>query len=398
MTCLYKFDDYKYANQAARDLAVMGVENVKLVRSAEEFRLTFKSAWDVEKKLIDTIPEDAGMFRTGSSYSKDEILFLSELFFCWHDPIEIENAVRRTRSALTIFFKREGLLYSPASRYFDYDWNALFESWDDEFSAENGFSENLVEVLRSAGIIGTDGVLVDVDFENLYLPLAALSKNEIENIHALLAGAEKWSEAKDFSQATGDSIRAAQLSRRVCGEYPDEFFRLLSDTEGLSRDMLYQRELARAYTLWNMVHNYPKMIKRWSDAANLRVKDYYAKDTILLPHRINPSDLSGSDSVTDALIALGNQSQLESLALQGNQLAAAILADMHRLRMQKSEYPLDAADRWAAIQNGYWPSEQEIYDSLALYIKYDRSYAKKMAHLGTSYWQLGHRKSYSVEW
>ena len=65
---------------------------------------------------------------------------------------------------------------------------------------------------------------------------------------------------------------------------------------------------------------------------------------------------------------------------------------------QKSEYPLDAADRWAAIQNGYWPSEQEIYDSLALYIKYDRSYAKKMAHLGTSYWQLGHRKSYSVEW
>ncbi len=396
--CCYKFEDFQAANLVARNLTRMAAEDVKVTRSsADEFRVSFKGAWEIEQQLIKKVPEHAGSFRSDSPYSKEEEALIREMYLCWYDAIEIEKTVRRSRSVLAERLEAEGLLISFADRGFEYDWDELVGAWEDEFSPTDGFSDVLVGMLQKMGVLKESIQQFSQRQIPPRLPLSALSAREIDNVFSLLCDAGRWDEAKRLALARGDRISAACWSRREMGDtYPLEFLEILADSEGLPMHILYQRELARAYQAWNLINGYPKCVAQWANAAKARERDYHVQGP--LPPPLKHPDLPSDDAIVSALAAIGNEKALERLAKETNRLAAAILADMHRLQMKKSDYPLDAADQWAAIQDDYWPTENEIHTILAANIKYDREYAKKMERLGVTYWGFRRDKSYSVQW
>lgn len=397
--CTYTFEAYADANRIARELAILGATDVKVTRSAEEFRVKFKANWSIEQQLIKVMPEDAGPFRTTSPSSKEERALMREMYCCWYDKTEFESTFRRSRPTLARILEGEGLLVAYPNKNFDYDWEDLFVAWEDELSPTIGFSEVLVEILQVAGVLESSAKQFIVGEDYSYFPVNALARGEIENLYSLLCEAGEWEKGRKLALALGDPVNAARLLRRESRDQdPSVFFRIVETTEGLPMEMLYQRELARAYWAWKLIKGYSRMVARWADAAKLRVVDYYAKESIGIPHTLRHPDLRKENPIVHALAAIGDEPTLESLANnESNKLAATILADMHRMRMKQSDYPLDAANHWASLQDGYWPTQLEIHDAIANCITYDHQYAKKMEHLGFTYWGL-RNKSYTDQW
>ncbi len=361
--------------------------------------MKFKANWSIEQQLIEAIPEDAGSFRTTSPLSKEERALMREMYCCWYDAIEFELVFRRSRRTLAGILEGEGLLVAYPNKNSVYDWDDLFAAWKDEFSPTTGFSEKLVGMLQVAGVLEISSKQFKVGEDYSYFPVKALSQGEIENLYSLLYEAGQWEQGKQLALALGDQQNAARWVRReVSNQDPSEFFQILETTEGLPMEMLYQRELARAYCAWNLIEGYSRMVALWADAAKLRVADVYAKELTNIPHILRHPDLRKGNPIVHALCAIGDEPCLESLANNdNNQLAAAILADMHRVRMKHSNYPLDAANHWVELQDGYWPTQLEVRDAIANCIVYDHRYAKKMEHIGFSYWVF-QKKSYSVQW
>lgn len=387
--CSYTFHDYQSAARASRDLAILVAGDVKVAKSNEEFRVKFKASWSIEQQAIQAIPEEAGSFRTGSPYSKEESELICEMYFSWHEAAEIAAVVRRSKSAVVRFLEDESLLIAFPNRDFYFRWNDLFghqaeddDFWENEFSPIDGFSEDLAGMLWEAGAIADTAGRLFPGEGSSFLPLKALSNNEIDNIYFLLCKAGKWKHLKKIALCRGTPIEARRWLRREFCANPIEFFQALVDEEGLPMEILYQRELARAYWAWNLVNGYSKSVAAWVEAAKLRATDYYAKELTAIPRALKHPDLSCNNPIVRALAVSDNETALESLANEDNRLAAAILADGHRRRMRHTDYPLDAAYCWTTIQDGYWPTESEVRDAIASSISYDPQYAERMAHLG----------------
>lgn len=187
--CSYTFHDYQNAANAARDLAILTAGDVEVVKSNEEFRVTFKASWSIEQQAIQAIPEEAGSFRTGSPYSKEESELICEMYFCWHEAAQIAAVVRRSKSAVVRFLEDESLLIASPNRDFYFRWNDLFgrqaedyDFWENEFSPIDGFSEDLAGMLCEAGVIADPAERLIPGQDCSFLPLKALSNHEFDNV------------------------------------------------------------------------------------------------------------------------------------------------------------------------------------------------------------------------
>lgn len=380
----------------ARELAHLGTTDFEFTRSADTYLVEFKANWSIEQQLILVVPADAGPFRTTSPLSKEELDHICEMHCCWYDAIELGSACRRSQSTLVKILEGERLLVAYPNKAFGYSWKDLLYAWDDECPPSTGLSETLVGMLQEAGVLERSEKQLMVADGYSYLPVTALSRGEVENLYSIFCEGGAWEQGKQLALALGDQANAARwLRREDIHQDPSDFFRILETTDGLSMDLLYQRELARAHWAWNLVEGYSKIVVQWAEAAKLRVADYYARETTICPNALWHPDLRMGNPIVHALGAIGDMRHLASLANDNNQLAAALLADMHRVSMRGSHYPLDAADHWAALQDGYWPTELEIHDAISNCIIYDHQYAKKMEHLGLTYRQLRHKNGSS---
>jgi len=389
MICSYAFNDFQNANHIARELAVLGATDIKLIRPSEKYRVKFNASWSIEQQLIHVATKEAGQFRTSSPSTKEERALIRDMYCCWHHANEFESVLRRSWSSVARILEGEGLLFTYANKDFVYDSENFFTTWEEGFSPTTGFSVALVEMLQAVGVLDRSLKQFMESDDYAYYPVKALSRDEVENLFSLLRQAGMWEQGQQLAPMLEDQVITARLQREFGNQDPIEFFRILEHAEGLPMEILYQRELARAYWAWNLIEGYSKMVARWLGAAKLRVADYYDQESIYIPHPLRHPDLRIKNPIVHALNAIDDESRLESLANnENNQMAAAILADMHRLRMKKSDYPLDAADHWNTLQDGYWPTQLEIHDAIAACIVYDQRYAKKMEHIGFTYWAL----------
>ncbi len=312
--------------------------------------------------------------------------------------------MKRNRSSLQALLISDGLL--PTFQPSKFSYSDLNLDDEEDFPEHIWLSEYALEQFEKFGIISEETAtyiallladLLDERYEddeqdekfittkhpNKRIPTKNI-QDEIESLYSFLASADKTLEAAQIAKLLGDYLRAAQLLRLGYAS-PEEFYETLKYVKGLPSDYLYQLELCKAYKNWSLVNGYPKLFSQWVEAAKLRRDDYFAKQTISIPHSVTIENPVYDDPIIDALGSIGNFKALEQLAINGNSLAAAFLADMQLSLMINSSHSLDAADDWIKLQNGVWPSDLTVQTLLAANFPYDPIYAKKLEHLGLKY-------------
>lgn len=414
--CTYLFDKFEHASTMAKEISSLGSTDVELTRTEEKFRLTCRANWQFEMLLISFAPEEFGNFRAGSTYSVDERNLIREMFFFWHDPVEIEIATRRKRSELRAVLVTENLL--PNFISLDFNYANLNINSDEDFADDVIISEHAINQFESLGVISTKtGDFLaemlcgtqdyyrydDETDESQPAPIVNIAltdetiSNDLRTMYNVMASIECHFEAATIAKEVGDYVTAAKFGR-AGNTSPNNFYLLLETSEGLPCDFLYQREITKAYYRWNLVNGYPKVFSEWMTAAKLRRKDYYTKESIGIPHQVKINSIIHKDPILDALAVTSNSKQLERLALDGNTLAGALLADRHRIQMKNGSHPLDAAEQWIQIHNNDWPTEMEVMGILAANLPFDKIYASKMEHIGYTYRGFSALKSYTCTW
>lgn len=388
--CSYNFSDFEDADFLAKEAAKLGVDNVQIKKFEEGFKLLFNASWPQELKLIEiAINSDNyfGYFRTGTRYSQEEIEFLIDHYACWYPSEKIALFLRRTPSAISNFLLYRGLIEKidqdsfgvVAAQYWVDNQNDLYG----ELISNDEIDSSIPNVLSEP-----HKKLKSVSIFNL-------SNYEIDRLISFLVSFDQWQEAIYCSKRLGDSLRAFRIACQ--GSYLIEAYKLIKNIEGLNPLYLYQRELLKAHICSRYIHYFSNFLSSWVDKAKCREIDYSCDSPPFNLPGYRPPTLYFVDNIieplfiplSDDLYALTKPNSvvhLTNLTKKGNRLAAALLADLHRRKMNtNSNHSLDAANFAKSVQSGYWPTEEEIKNLLFKHIIFDTEYAKKMEHLNENY-------------
>lgn len=397
--CTYLFDKYEHATVIGKKAASLGASDVRVVRLEEKTSLTCMVNWASEMLLIQFAPKEFGNFRQGDTYSEGERTLIREMFSFWYDPVEIEAATRRTRLALREALVAENLLPRMIPVHFNYEDVSIFyeDDYDEVMNLDYtlGQFEKLKVISQETRRYLTDRLASQPTALDAICLMDSAISNDIRSLYNALGFVGCHNEAAAIASQLGDYVAAAKFGRAGYAS-PENFYLLLKNAEGLPREFLYQREIARAYFGWNIVNGYPKAFSRWVNAAILRRKDCYANELIGIPYPLDIHRFVCPNPILDALVATRNLNKLKKLTLEGNNLAAALLADEYRIGTKM--HPYKASDGFINESEISWPSEVEIMEILTANFPYDRAYAGKMAHLGFTYAGCSIDKSYLCTW
>lgn len=397
--CTYKFENPQAATAMARQAQARRCEDITVVRSGDHLKLSFKGTWQDEQALIDFAPEEYGDFRMGSHYSKGECDMIADLFLCWHLPEEVCRRTRRSIKALSAFLEKQNFLPRFPRRSFkietviDDDGDEtypFFDKWGTGFLRREGFSKNLILELERLEVLSTfvrtyssRDARRDEDVEDdfiLFYPFDRVTQEELVNVFSYLADLGRWDAISDLCEDVGDEILNLRCHRRLFID-PLKFLLLLETHNGLPWDLLYQRELLRAYRNQTFAMSHPDQLVKWMEAAQLRKTRTYARKMTHFPGAAPFPAQFHENPIAIALYFGDSEGDLARLAMRGNRFAAAVLGDMFRVKSQLSSRFEAEAERWEAVQDGYWPTAEELRTLHAWAFPFDPGYAQKMSHV-----------------
>jgi hypothetical protein len=392
----YHFNTFLGANSIAKHAIELGAENVSLRPRSKGFSVSFaSSSWNVESRIFSLdVPCSKG-YRTGNKWSQDEIDFVVDAYMCWHSIDEIADKVRRNPNGVVVVLHRLGYVERAKSLEdaWDQDWVELDSDWHFSYSKYQVDKHELSFVLAYWGVFSCGSA---------YGPFHNLNQKEIDKAFNHLMWFEKWDCAACFAIELGDLQRAFRLARQ--GNNMRLALDVLNATHELSPIYAFQRDMLSAFLRTDILDEFSSKIEHWVKAAKFRQQSFafYEDEYTYFSKIVRPIlpinfYLDGiKEPISDDFLALtGSVEELDMLVKRENKLAACFLADILRDRMWVNLRTELDADMLAElfpdgflygdaaakkIQDGYWPTKNEIETLIQQHLLGDKNMALKLSH------------------
>ncbi len=368
----YNFITFSSAKLVASFAIEMGAENVRLKPLSRGFSVSFVSTWKVELCIISLDAPCKKDYRNGIKWVQEEDDFVIDAYMCWHSIDEISDKVHRSPNSIAAALTRLGFLERAKS---------LQDSWDntwDEPPYDMTFSDSKGLLDRHKPELAYWGV---ISVEKAYGAFSNLTQEEIDKIFKILMWFDRWDIAACFAHESGDALRAFRLARQ--GEDMLLALKTLNCAPNLPQIYSAQREMLNAFFRKNIIDELPFKIERWVVSAKSREKFYSDKREERPTCQIESVlDVSSKQLPENLLALLVDGAELVKLVRKGNKLAACFLADIYTQKFYSDwNHEADCSDALQKIQDGYWPTKQEIVTLLQQHLPFDENLAHKLSHL-----------------
>lgn len=368
---IYNFNTFSSANLAAKFAIDMGAENVILKPKPRGYSVLFASSWKVDLRTFSLDAPCTKFYRNGIKWVQEEDEFVKDAYLCWYSIDEIANKVRRSPNSISAALNRLQLIERAKSLHDSWDetWNGPPD--DITFSDSKGLLDKHKAEFSYWGVISV---------ENAYSGFLNLTKDEIDRVFKILMWFDRWDIAARFSLELGDTQRAFMLARQ--GGDMLLALRILNSSSDLPELYSAQRNMLNSFFTKKIIYEFPSNLERWVKAAKSREKAYSNKQEERPICLIEDVLYISTKKLPDNLLALiGNGAKLEDLVKNGNKLAACFLADLCTQDFYINwDFNNDRSDEFRLVQNGYWPTKQEIEELLRINLPFDEKIACKLSH------------------
>lgn len=379
-SAVYRLPTFAIAKAVAEAIAELTGKDARIVSSEGGYLIRANLCFEEELSIVRACSSIGVPLRSASRWTSAEVRHVFQEYSHWHWPEDIALKIGRSTSAVCSKLREIGVWWEPSAVVGVERLPTFpFEVGDGCFSYRHGQLLSGIGVIRS-GMPDS----IDLDYNELR---EFFSLDELERIVAILL---RWSDgeyawwAVELARAGGLGVKTYFLSRQV-ERNPAEAYRVLRDLRGLDSELLYQREVLKAYLGKQVIFEYPSLLtdymlnprrgalgsrKTGCQSSNSKfgfgIDDYW---------RLN--EIASAASCADDL------ESVRALVRDGNRLAALILARFFDLEiLDGGNYRGVEAEEVERLCADYRPSESEISDSLRTAISVDMVYSARMSHLG----------------